>query len=97
MKATLRINAQYYENSNLTGEGEPNFKPKGGQHFEVKVSTELLMYVGNDDLIRSCEEILANHSNDIVNFTYLSHAVIFEEAIPLDEAEVHNVLLKHFD
>jgi len=95
MKATLRIKAQYYENY---GEVErPNFKPKGSQYFEVLANTDLLMYVGNDDLIKSCEEILTNHSNEIVKFKYISHEVLFSEPITLEETEVKNILLKHFD
>ena len=95
MKATLRIKAQYYENY---GDVEqPSFRPKGSQYFEVPVSTDLLMYVGNDDLIKSCEEILANHSNGIIKFKYISHDVLFSEPITLVEDEVKNILLKHFD
>lgn len=95
MNVTLRIKAQYYEN--YSSSDTPHFKPKGAQYFESAASSDLLMYVGHDNLITACEEILETHSNSVVRFTYIDHEVIFSDPVPLDAKEVHEVLLKHFD
>ena len=95
MDVTLRIKAQYFEN--FSSSDTPHFKPKGAQYFESTVSSDLLMYVGHDDLIVACEQILKTHSNDIVKFIYTEHEVVFSDPIPLDPEEVHEILLKDFD
>jgi hypothetical protein len=97
MKAELRINAQYFENYNLTGEGEPKFKPKGGQIFNCYIDPELLLHVGNEGLVAACEEVLKSHSNGAVRFTYLSHEVNFFDPIAFDARELTEAIMKQFD
>lgn len=97
MKAELRINAQYFENYNVTGEGEPNFRPKGGQVFTCAIDPELLLHVGNEGLINACEEVLKAHSNGAVRFTYTSHEVLFSDPIAFEARELTEAIMKQFD
>ena len=97
MTALLQIEAQYYENYNFTGEGEPSFRPKGGQIFHVEVDAELLTYVGNEDLIQACRDTLETRSNGAVRFQYLGHKVLFCEPIEINKDEFKQELMKHFD
>ena len=97
MKAELRINAQYFENYNLTGEGEPSFKPKGNQVFTCAIDPELLLHVGNEGLINACEEVLKGHSNGAVRFTYISHEVLFSDPIAFEPRELSEAIMKQFD
>lgn len=97
MKVELRIQAQYYENYNLTGEGEPNFKPKGGQVFTCHIDSDLLFHVGNEGLIKACEEVLKGHSNGAISFTYLSHEILFSEPIDFEQRELTEAIMKQLD
>lgn len=97
MKAELRIQAQYFENYNHSGEGEPVFKPKGGQIFTCEIDPELLLHVGNEGLIEACEEVLKGHSNGAIRFTYLSHEVLFSEPIAFETRELTEAIMKQFD
>jgi len=97
MKAELRINAQYYENYNLTGEGDPLFKAKGGQVFTCSIDPEVLLQIGNEGLIKACEDILNNHSNGAIRFSYVSHEVLFSDPIEVEARELTEAILKQFD
>jgi hypothetical protein len=97
MKVELRINAQYFENYNVTGEGEPSFRPKGGQVFTCAIDPELLLHVGNEGLINACEEVLKAHSNGAIQFTYRSHEVLFSDPIAFEARELTEAIMKQFD
>jgi hypothetical protein len=97
MKAELRIQTQYFENYNLTGEGEPNFKPKGVQIFTCRIDPEITLHVGFDGLIKACQDMLNNHSNGAVRFNYINHEVLFGEPIEVDARELTEAIMKQFD
>jgi hypothetical protein len=97
MKVELRIQAQYFENYNLTGEGEPNFRPKGAQVFTCQINPEMLIHVGHEGLISACEDVLKRHSNGAVRFAYLSHEVNFSDPIAFDARELTEAIMKQFD
>ncbi len=97
MKALLQIEAQYYENYNLAEKDEPAFRPKGRQIFKVEVDTEFLTYIGTEDLIKACKNILKTYSNDTALFEYLEHKVLFYEPIEINKDEFKKELMKHFD
>lgn len=97
MKVELRIQAQCYENYNLTGEGEPDFRPKGSQVFKCRVNADTMLLVGHEGLIKVCENLLKQHSNGAVCFTYLYHEIIFNDPIEISAPEFMEAVVKQLD
>jgi hypothetical protein len=88
MKATLRITAQYHENYNVSGEGEPHWKPKGGHIFELDVDADTISYCDEEkELVPTIEVMLAGQSNSMARYTYLSHEVRFGKPTVLSKEE----------
>lgn len=98
MKVTLRIKAQYLENYAFTAGGdEEHWKPKGGQYLEVEIDPDKLMLISKTEFREICIALCENHSDARLRFEYLSHEVLFSEAIKLEENEFNKELLKHLD
>ncbi len=93
MKVILRIIAQYFENYNTSGEGEPNWKVKGGHEFEVEVEEPLAMYSDPEDVKATIEILLIEQSNEMGKFEYLGHQFIPVKPTQLD-SEVFNASLQ---
>ena len=90
MKATLKIQAQYYENySNTTN---PYWKPKGGQEFRTSVDSDTLMYTSEEELVTAIKSILEQQSNEYWRFEYRDHDVDFKGEIQIDENVLTNAL-----
>lgn len=73
----LVIVAQYYENyaaynDNWDGVSE-GWKAKGGQEFLVDISSDLRMWLCQDDIIAAIRSILAQKSNNVIRYEYVSH------------------------
>ena len=90
MKATLKIQAQYYENYSDTK--SPYWKPKGGQEFRTSVDSNLLMYASKKELVTAINSILEQQSNEYCRFEYRDHDVDFKGEIQIDEQEFDKTL-----
>jgi len=78
----VHISTQYYENYNDSGVGEPKWKPKGEQIFQMRADSDCFLY-GETIAIAAIKSLLEEHSNDHCKFIYVSHEVIFSEPIEL--------------
>jgi hypothetical protein len=83
MKTLVHVTAQYYENYNTSGVGEPYWKPKGGQVFSLMVDSDLFLY-GKRECVKSIERLLGEVSNDYCRFEYIDHELVFGGIEPLD-------------
>ena len=96
MNATIKIQAQYYENYGFN-EGTERWKPKGGADFEVQCNSDLLMYSDKDDLIETIKTQLAKRSNEHSRYTYIEHSVVFGKTEELSQEIFESTLRYHND
>jgi hypothetical protein len=89
-EATLKIYTQYYENINHGSNKEPNWKPNGGEVFEVKID---LNEVGEHDLLKeTIQSILKTESTSYEKYEYLNYKVIFGNPKTLSKELFYNIL-----
>ena len=83
----LNIEAQIWENYSDTD--TPYWKPKGGQKFAIRfpIDADELFHLHNDTIIEVINEILKDHSNDHVKYSYIEHDVQYYETIQIPEEE----------
>ena len=95
MNATIKIQAQYYENYGFN-EGTERWKPKGGADFEVQCNSDLLMYSDSAAIIVAIETALEKRSNEHSRYTYIEHSVVFgkTEELSQEAFESHLHLLE---
>ena len=90
-KTTIRIVAQVLENYGCTKEPFQNWKPKGGQEFEVEVDFDIYMYEKE-----TCETVfklmLAEQSNAHMKFEFLSSEPVFHKPMVLDSAKCFELI-----
>ena len=84
MKSLVQISAQYYENYNFENGGTPHWKPKGEQVFTLRADTDLFFY-GEEMCIEAIKVMLARYNDSLNKFEYISHEIIFQEPMVLDE------------
>jgi hypothetical protein len=84
MKSLVQISAQYYENYNFENGGTPNWKPKGEQVFTLRADTDLFFY-GEEMCIEAIKTMIASKTDRLNKFEYISHEIIFQEPMVLDE------------
>lgn len=91
----VKITAQYFENYAYSDGGEPKWKPKGGQVFNLKMNSDHL-YFDQHTLIEFFSAMLKNKSNDLCRYEYNTHEVEFSDPIELDAAEFEAEVEKMF-
>ena len=80
MNAKIYVNAQRFENYGFH-EGRDYWKPKGGTTFTIEeVDVDIVMYASKEQVIEVINAELAKRSNDLEEFVYLDHDVVFDEA-----------------
>lgn len=88
----LHITAQYSENYGTPE--NPYWKPKGGCVFSLNVDSYIFMYA-EEQAIEALKTLVANQSNGMCEYEYLSHELIFSGITALNdeefEAEVQKV------
>ena len=93
MKTLVQITAQYFENYNFFNGGTPNWKPKGGQVFNMYVDSDLFLY-GEDTCIEAIKVMLEEQCDKLNKFEYISHELIFSEPIVLDNDKFESIFDK---
>ena len=86
----VQITTQYYENYNDSGEGEPHWKPKGLQLFQIRADSDCFMYA-EPIAVAAIKSLLEEYTNthnpfafrEVHKFEYISHELIFSEPIEL--------------
>lgn len=72
---TVRVLAQYINE---------NGRPKGGREFEFKADSDDLLYMQDSVIAESIQSMIdTTMKNYLGTFTYISHELIFNEAIQL--------------
>jgi hypothetical protein len=78
----VQITTKYYENYNDSGEGEPHWKPKGFQLFQMRADSDCFMYA-EPIAVAAIKSLLKEYTNTHNKFEYISHKLIFSEPIEL--------------
>lgn len=91
MTTLVQITAQYFENYNCFNVGAtPNWKPKGGQVFNMYVDSDLFLY-GKDICIEAIKVMLEEQCDRLNKFEYISHELIFAEPIVLNSDKFEGI------
>ena len=72
----IQITAQYYEDK----------RPKGSQIFHLYADDLNFLY-GKEQCIQAIQELLDKQSNDVCEYKYVSHELIFHTPIQLNSDE----------
>lgn len=89
---TLEISAQVYDNYGT--ETDPNWKPKGGLQFNVKVDCDELLYLPDVDML--CQDLLDSESNSQEKFEYLSYNIAFQKPIKISTEKAMELMKKQY-
>lgn len=88
MKIDVLITAQNYENYSCDGDyvdtDNPSWKAKGSSHFLVEVEDFWLMYAENEDVKERFSEVIANQSNGVMKYEYVSHELLWHGIEKID-------------
>lgn len=88
MKATVIIDAQYYENYNVGPEGfgkVPHWKPKGGHQFKIEMDTDIIFYC--PDVAEVFTKMVEKHNSIAEKFEYIGYEIQFQEPTVLGTEE----------
>lgn len=96
MNTLVQIFAQVHENygaHDWNGQGTcpQSWKPKGCQMFTLRVDSDAFSYV-EEQCVKAIEKLLEKQSNDFYRYEYLSHELVFQEPIALNDAEFETLL-----
>lgn len=91
----VKITAHYFENYAYSDGGEPKWKAKGVQVFNLKMNSDHL-YFDRHTLKGFFSAMLKNKSNDLCRYIYTTHEVEFSDPIELDAAEFEAEIEKKF-
>lgn len=92
MKIICRILTQYKENYGT--ETAPHWKNKGGVEFTLNVDGDIFLYEENH-CIEAIKSLLAKQSHSMEQFEYVSHELVFNKPIALNDTDFETLVLEN--